>query len=37
MPRVLFAGLCATLEHFVYSEFEPILALRMQDFNATTI
>ena len=37
MPRVLFAGLCATLGNFVYAQFEPILALRLEEFNATTI
>ena len=37
MPRVLFAGLCAMLGNFVYAQFEPILALRLQEFNATTI
>ena len=37
MPRVIFAGLCATLGNFVYAEFEPILALRLQDFDASTV
>lgn len=36
-PRVIFAALSAGLGNFVYSELEPILALRVKDFDATTI
>ena len=35
--RVIFAALSAGLGNLVYSELEPILALRVKDFDATTI
>lgn len=36
-PRIIFACLAATLSNFVYAEFEPILALRLEDYDTTTI
>ena len=36
-PRVVFALLTCALGNFVYAQFEPILALRLEDFDASTI
>ena len=37
MPRVTFAMLAGAFGNFVFCVLEPTLALRLQDYNATTI
>ena len=37
MPRVFFAMLSVALQNFVYGELEPILVLRLRDFDASII
>ena len=36
-PRVVFALLTSALGNFVYTQLEPTLALRLEDFNASTL
>ena len=35
-PRILFAGLAATLSNSVYGQFEPTLSIRLKHFEIST-